>query len=65
MAVKVNNLVGPYFQSGKGVRQGDPLSPLLFNSAVDCLTRMVIKAQSNNRVTGLLSNLIPEGVAML
>jgi hypothetical protein len=27
VAVKINNHVGPYFQSHKGVRQGDPLSP--------------------------------------
>jgi hypothetical protein len=44
IAVKINNHVGPYFQSHKGVRQGDPLSPLLFNFVVDCLTRMIVKA---------------------
>jgi hypothetical protein len=65
VAIKVNNLVGPYFQSGKGVRQGDPLSPLLFSFVADCLTRMVILAQSNDRVTELVSNLIPKEVVML
>jgi hypothetical protein len=65
VAVKVNNQVGPYFQSGKGLRQSDPLSPLLFNFVVDCLTKMVIKAQSNDRITGLISNLILKRVAIL
>jgi hypothetical protein len=35
---------------------------LLFNFVADCLTRMVIKAQSNDRITGLISNLIPKGL---
>jgi hypothetical protein len=49
----------------KGVRQGDPLSPILFNFAVDCLTRMVLVAQQNNLITGLIENMIPRGVAVL
>jgi hypothetical protein len=32
---------------------------------VDCLTRLVLKAQSNGLVTGLIGNLIPLGVAIL
>lgn len=34
VAVKVNEQVGPYFPTFKGVRQGDPLSPVLFNIIV-------------------------------
>jgi hypothetical protein len=44
MSVKLNYLIGPYIESYKGVRQGDPLSPILFNFVVDGLTRMIIKA---------------------
>jgi hypothetical protein len=65
VAIKVNEGVGPYFQSCKGVRQGDPLSPLLFNFVVDCLTRLVIRAQQNNLITGLISDLIDGGVTIL
>jgi hypothetical protein len=65
VAVKLNGTIDPYFQSYKGVRQGDPLSPLLFNLVVDCLTRMVVKAQQNDLMTGLIKNLIPRGVAIL
>jgi hypothetical protein len=57
VSVKINNSIGPYFTSHKGVRQGDPLSPLLFNFVADCLARMVRKAQRNN--------LVENGVAIL
>jgi hypothetical protein len=45
VSVKLNDQIGPYFQSFKGVRHRDPLSPILFNFVADSLTRMVIKAQ--------------------
>jgi retron-type reverse transcriptase len=45
VSVKINNTTGPYFQSAKGVRQGDPLSPFLFNVVVQCLAKMVLEAQ--------------------
>jgi hypothetical protein len=59
VAFKLNNSVSLYFLSFKGVRQGDPLSPLLFNIVADVLTRMVYMAQQNQLVTGLITNLIP------
>jgi hypothetical protein len=31
VSVKINNQIGKYIKSYKGVRQGDPLSPILFN----------------------------------
>lgn len=45
VSVKVNNTVGGYFKSGKGVRQGDPLSPFLFNITADSLAKMINMAQ--------------------
>jgi hypothetical protein len=41
------------------LRQGDPLSPLLFNLVVDVLTRMLIKASNANLIRGLCYNLCP------
>lgn len=65
MSVKVNNKTRSYIKSFKGVRQGDPLSPILLNFVADCLTKMVHKTQENGLVTGLISHTIPNGVAML
>ena len=65
VCVKLNNIEGPYFVSHKGVRQGDPLSPILFNFVADCLARMVKMAQHNGLLCGLAENLIPKGVAIL
>ena len=65
MCVKLNNTVGLYFMSHKGVRQGDPLSPFLFNIVAECLCKMVLVAQSNNLVVGLAPDLINNGVAIL
>jgi hypothetical protein len=38
---------------------------LLLNFVADCLTRMILKAQQNNLVTGLIRHLIPNAIAIL
>jgi hypothetical protein len=63
VAVRLNEQLGSYFQSHRGVRQEHSLSPILFNFVVDCLTRMVLKTQQNHLVTRLISHLMPNGVA--
>jgi hypothetical protein len=41
VAIKVNDDVGRYFQTLKGLWQGDPLSPMLFNIVSDMLSIMI------------------------
>jgi hypothetical protein len=65
VSVKLNDKIGPYFVSHKGVHQGDPLSPILFNFVSDCLARMIWQAQRDDMIIGLADNLIPKGVAVL
>ncbi|XP_078149481.1 secreted RxLR effector protein 78-like [Carex rostrata] len=45
--VVINGEVSAFFQHRRGLRQGDPLSPLLFNLAVDVLQKMVRVANAN------------------
>ena len=50
VAINVNDEIGPYFQTKKGFRQGDPLSPILFNIVADMLTLLINRAKANDQV---------------
>jgi hypothetical protein len=47
------------FKVTKGLGKGDPLSPLLLNIVVDCLSKMMCQAQQNHLVTSLIPHLDP------
>jgi hypothetical protein len=47
------------------VRQGDPLSPFLFNIAADTLAKMLVNAQKNKLITGLVPDYVENGIAIL
>jgi hypothetical protein len=65
ISVKLNNLTGSYIKSHKGMRQGDPFSPILFNFVADELTRMVHRAQANGLFSGMINHIVDNGVAIL
>jgi hypothetical protein len=65
VGVKVNDLVGQKFQTKKGVRQGDPLSPLLFNIVVDMLAILINRAKSEGQLKGVISDLTDDGLFIL
>jgi hypothetical protein len=58
VAVNLNGELDQYFRSFKGLRQGDPLSPLLFNLVADALLEILDKAKEKEVVHGLLPELV-------
>ena len=65
VAIKVNDDVVHYFQTRKGVRQGDPLSPILFNIVVDMLAILIERAKENQQFKGVVPHLIDDGLSIL
>jgi hypothetical protein len=59
VCINVNGERSKYFRTYRGLRQGDPLSPLLFNLVVDVLGVMLNKAVNRGHAKGVLEHLIP------
>jgi len=64
VVIKVNDDIGHYFQTHKGLRQGDPMSPILFNIVVDMLTILIGRAKDAGQVGGLVPHLVDGGVSI-
>ncbi|KAK1612923.1 hypothetical protein QYE76_036596 [Lolium multiflorum] len=60
-AISINGEIGNYFRNGRGVRQGDPLSPVLFDYIVEDLASILDKARGAGHIAGMISHLIPRG----
>jgi hypothetical protein len=65
VGIKINDQVGPNFQSRKGVRQGDPLSPILFNIVVDMLAILINRAKLEGQISGVIPHILDEGLSIL
>jgi hypothetical protein len=65
VGVQVNDDIGHFFQTKKGLRQGDPLSPLLFNIVADMLAVLISRAKNNDQFRGLVPHLIDGGLSVL
>jgi hypothetical protein len=65
VGIRVNDDIGHYFQTKKGLRQGDPLSPILFNIVADMLAIIIQRAKEDGQVEGLIPHLVDGGVSIL
>eukprot|EP00253_Pinus_taeda_P015318 PITA_15318 len=52
-AVLINGAASPFFKSQRGLRQGCPLSPLLFLLVAEGLSRLIHRARRTNKLKGI------------
>jgi len=65
-SIKINDHLRPFFQTKKkSLRQGDPMSPILFNIVVDMLTILIARAKEAGLVEGVIPHLIQDGLSIL
>jgi hypothetical protein len=65
VAIKVNDNVGRYFNTLKGLRQGYPLSPMLFNIVATMLAIMIKRAKNDGLIEGVIPHLVDGGLSIL
>ena len=57
--------MGSYFQTKKGLRQGDALSRILFNIVVDMLAIILSRAKEEGQIQGVVTHLVENGLSIL
>ena len=65
VASKVNDDIAHYFHTPKGLRQEDPLSPMIFNIVLYMLTVLIALAKEYGQVDNLSSHLVECGASIL
>lgn len=63
--IKINDQLSNNFQTKKGLRQGDPLSPVLFNIVVDMLAILINRAKREGHIEGVVPHLVDDGLSIL
>ena len=65
VAININDEVGPFFQTRKCLRQGDPLSLILFNLVANMLSIFINRGKADNQLRGVVPHLVEGGPSIL
>ena len=63
--IKVNDEIGPYFLTKRGLHQGDSMSPILFNIVADMLALIIKRAKDDGQIRGVVPHLLDDGLSIL
>ena len=64
-SVRINDINGPYCVGRKGLKQGDPFPPMLFNLVADVFSRMLAKAFRTNVISEIIPYIVPDSLVSL
>jgi hypothetical protein len=65
VGIKANCDFENYFQTLKGLRQGDALLPILFNIVADMLAILIARAKEDGQIGSLVPHLVDGGIFIL
>jgi hypothetical protein len=65
VGIKVNDEICPFFQTKRGLRQGDPMSPILVNIVADMLALLIRRAKADGQIRGVIPHLVDDGLSIL
>jgi hypothetical protein len=65
VTIRVNDDTSRYFQTRKGLHQGDPLSPMLFNIVADMLAILIERAKADGHIEGVIPHVVDGGLSIL
>jgi hypothetical protein len=65
VVVNVNNDVRHFFQTRKCLRQGDPISSILFNIVTDMLAVLIKREKDECQISGIVPYLVEDGISIL
>lgn len=58
VCININGQNGPFFRTYRGLRQGDPISPFLFNLVADTLDFLLGRAKQRGQIQAVVPHLV-------